>query len=73
MEDDSESRTESPVLETTKAQNNCSSFQIVLSILVVLAAIGASYLLTMSPDPEAEKEVTTFETEDGHPHGNPTM
>merc|ERR1712029_108271 len=71
MEDDSESRTESPVLETTKAQNSFSSFQIILSILVVLAALGASYLLTMSPDSEAE--VTAFETEDGHSNVNPTM
>ena len=71
MEDDSESRTESPVLETAKAQNSFSSFQIILSILVVLAALGASYLLTMSPDSEAE--VTAFETEDGHSSANPTM
>ena len=71
MEDDSESRTESPVLETAKAQNSFSSFQIILSILVVLAALGASYLLTMSPDSEAE--VTAFETEDGHSNANPTM
>ena len=74
MEDGSESRAESPVLETTKAQNSCSSLQIVLSILVVLSAIGASFLLTMSPDPEDEG-TAAFEaaaTED-HVHDNPTM
>ena len=73
MEDGSESRAESPVLETTKAQNNCSSLQLVLSILVVLAAIGASFLLTMSPDTEAEVS-STFEATDDHAfEENPTM
>ena len=56
MEDDSESRAESPVLETTKAQNSCSSFQIILSVIVVLAAIGASYFLTMTAEEELEKD-----------------
>ena len=70
MEDDSESRAESPVLETTKAQNSCSSLQIILSIIVVLAAIGASFFLTMTPDDE---DSVTIDTDEAFAQENPTM
>ena len=61
MED--ESRAESPVLEKKRTlTNHCSPFHIILSIIVVLVAIGGSYLLTMSEEVlEAEEEV--FEEE----------
>lgn len=72
MEDDSESRAESPVLETTKAQNSCSFLQIILSVIVVLAAIGASFFLTMTPDDD-DPNVTTFETDEPFAQENPSM
>ena len=77
MEDDSESRAESPVLEKTKAQNTCSALQIVLSMIVVLAAIGASFFLTMSPEDTEDSDVT-FGTSDeafdeAFTQENPTM
>ena len=43
-----ESRAESPVLEKKRTlANHCSSFHMILSIIVVLAAIGGSFFLTM--------------------------
>ena len=46
MED--ESRAESPVLEKRISTNHCSPLHIILSIIVALAAIGATYYLTIS-------------------------
>jgi len=43
-----ESRAESPVLEKRRAHNTCSPFNIILSVIVALAAIGGSYLFTMT-------------------------
>ena len=54
MED--ESRAESPVLEK-KRTNHFSSFHMILSIIVVLAAIGGSYFLTMSKEVLEGEEV----------------
>lgn len=48
-----ESRAESPVLEKRQATNNCSSIHIILSIIVVLLAIGGSYLFTIQDDEPA--------------------
>jgi hypothetical protein len=48
MADDSESRAESPVLETRTTQSQCTPFHIVLSVVVALIGIGASYLLTVN-------------------------
>ena len=56
MED--ESRAESPVLEKKRTlTNHCSPFHIILSIIVVLVAIGGSYLLTISEDVLEAEEV----------------
>ena len=61
MED--ESRAESPVLEKKRTlTNHCSPFHIILSIIVVLVAIGGSYLLTMSEEVLEAEEV--FEEEE---------
>lgn len=46
MEEDSESRAESPILEKKAAQSQCSPLQILLSVVIVLLAIAASYWLT---------------------------
>ena len=59
---DDESRAKSPVLEKKRTlTNHCSSFHIILSIIVVLAAIGGSYFLTMSEEVIEGEEV--FEKE----------
>ena len=63
-----ESRVESPVLEKEKTlANHSSPFHIILSIIVVLAAIGGSYFFTMSEevlegDEVFEEEVIIEET-----------
>ena len=54
--EDGESRAESPVLEKKATESHCSTFHIILSIAVVLLAIGGSYLLTLSVD---EPDVAT--------------
>ena len=55
---DDESRIKSPVLEKKSSlTNHCSQFHIILSIIVVLAAIGGSYLLTISEDALESEEV----------------
>ena len=60
MED--ESRAESPVLEKKRTlTNHCGSFHMILSIIIVLAAIGGSYFLTMSEEVLEGEEV--FEEE----------
>ena len=60
MED--ESRAESPVLEKKRTlTNHWSPFHIILSIIVVLVAIGGSYLLTMSEEVLEAEEI--FEEE----------
>lgn len=59
MED--ESRAESPVLEKRAPSNHCSPIHIILSILVAMAAIFASYLMVMS-DEAQEDEVVVDET-----------
>merc|ERR1719273_1108258 len=65
MED--ESRAESPVLEKRAPSNHCSPIHIILSILVALAAIGGSYLMTMSEEAQEEEvvidETTAFDDE----------
>ena len=48
--EDGESRAESPVLEKKASESHCSTFQIVLSIVVILLAIGGSYLFTMTEE-----------------------
>ena len=59
---DDESGIKSPVLEKKRTlTNHCSPFHIILSIIVVLAAIGGSYLLTISEDVLESEEV--FEEE----------
>ena len=59
---ESESRVESPVLEKEKTlTNHRSSFHIILSIIVVLTAIGGSYFLKMSEEVLEGEEV--FEEE----------
>ena len=59
---DDESRAKSPVLEKKRTlTNHCSPFHIILSIIVVLVAIGGSYLLTISEDVLEAEEV--FEEE----------
>lgn len=60
---DGESRAESPVLEKKASESPCSTFQIILSVAVVLLAIGGSYLLTMSED-ETPVVNTEFATAD---------
>ena len=63
---DGESRAESPVLEKKASESPCSTFQIILSVAVVLLAIGGAYLLTMSED-ETPVVNTEFATaEDDH-------
>jgi len=65
MED--ESRAESPVLEKRAPSNHCSPIHIILSILVALAAIGGSYLMTMSEEAQEDEvivdETTAFDDE----------
>ena len=59
---DDESRAKSPVLEKKRTlTNHCSPFHISLLIIVVLVAIGGSYLLTISEDVLEAEEV--FEKE----------
>ena len=55
MED--ESRAESPVLEKRTSTNHCSPLHIILSIIVALAAIGATYYLTISESEEPSEDV----------------
>lgn len=56
MEEDSESRAESPILEKKAAQSQCSPLQILLSVAIVFLAIAASYWLT-SGDASGEEEL----------------
>lgn len=56
MED--ESRAESPVLERRQVTNSCSSIHIILSIVVVLFAIVASYMFTVeTPEEQVEEDI----------------
>ena len=56
--EDGESRAESPVLEKKATENHCSTFQIILSVAVVLLAIGGSFLFYTSEEDVPECGVT---------------
>ncbi len=58
---DDESRAESPVLETKKVSNQCTSLHIILSIIVALLAIGGSYFFTISNEDQGEEVLVDHE------------
>lgn len=62
-----ESRAESPVLEKRQATNSCSSIHVILSIIVVLMAIGGSYLFTIQEEEPLLEDDLAFE---GHEEMN---